>query len=115
MIGFQFENHPTLPVAQDRLDAFNRYIEQKTRELLEIPVIDEPELEKAMELKLQTVRSETKVPLLIDSIKPLAKGSQVPHRHENSLAAKESEARQACKAIEKAAEIPNKNVDTLER
>ncbi len=63
---------PALPVAQDRLDAFNRYIEQKTRELLEIPVIDEHELEKAMEMKLQTVCSETEVPLLIDSIRPLA-------------------------------------------
>lgn len=114
MIGFQFENHPTFPVAQDRLDAFNRYIEQKTRELLEIPVIDEHELEKAMELKLQTVCSETKVPLLLDSIKPLAKSSQVPHRHENSLASKETEAREACKAIGIASDAPDKKIDTLE-
>ena len=33
----------------------------------------------------------------------------------NSLAAKENEARQACKAIERAAEAPDKNTDALER
>lgn len=44
MIGFGFENHPEHPVPQERLDALNRYIEQRVRQLLAIPPVSEKDL-----------------------------------------------------------------------
>ena len=46
MIVFKLKNHPEIPMPEDRFNALNKYIELKTRELLEIPVVDEKELSK---------------------------------------------------------------------
>lgn len=115
MIDFKFENHPSLPVPQDRLDAFNSYIKQKTRELLEIPVIDEQQLEEAMESKLEEVRSETKVPLLAESVKPVIGSRQKHHEQEPvSLGDMVAELREGSEAAARMREVPARNAGPRE-
>lgn len=44
MIGFQFMNHPDYPVSSKRLDALNRFISERVRQLLAIPQADDSQL-----------------------------------------------------------------------
>lgn len=44
MIGFQFENHPQYPVSSKRLDALNRFISTRIRQLLAIAPADDRRL-----------------------------------------------------------------------
>ena len=73
MIGFEFQNHPTYPLPQDRLGALNHYITEKVRELLRIPIVDEHALCKAMEEKFNEIQATTKIPMLLDSVKMIHK------------------------------------------
>ena len=73
MIGFEFQNHPTYPLPQDRLGALNPYITEKVRELLRIPIVDEHALCKAMEEKFDEIQATTKIPMLLDSVKMIHK------------------------------------------
>lgn len=73
MIGFEFQNHPTYPLPQDRLGALNHYITEKVRELLRIPIVDEHVLCKAMEEKFNEIQATTKIPMLLDSVKMIHK------------------------------------------
>ena len=73
MIGFEFQNHPTYPLPQDRLEALNHYITEKVRELLRIPIVDENALCKAMEEKFNEIQATTKIPMLLDSVKMIHK------------------------------------------
>lgn len=41
MIGFQFENHPRYPIADERLEALNHFIAERVRQLIAIPPADE--------------------------------------------------------------------------
>lgn len=73
MIGFEFQNHPTYPLPQDRLGALNHYITEKVRELLRIPIVDEHALCKAMGEKFNEIQATTKIPMLLDSVKIIHK------------------------------------------
>lgn len=44
MIGFQFMNHPDYPVSSKRLDALNRFISERVRQLLAIAPVDDRQL-----------------------------------------------------------------------
>lgn len=44
MIDFRFSNHPVYPVPEKRLEALNRYVSQRVRQLLEINPVDERDL-----------------------------------------------------------------------
>ena len=44
MIGFQFENHPQYPVSSARLDALNRFIAMRIRQLLAIAPVNDRQL-----------------------------------------------------------------------
>lgn len=44
MIGFQFMNHPDCPVSSKRLDALNRFISERVRQLLAIAPVDDCQL-----------------------------------------------------------------------
>ena len=44
MIDFHFCNHPVCPVPEKRLEALNRYVSQRVRQLLEIDPVDERDL-----------------------------------------------------------------------
>ena len=44
MIDFHFSNHPVYPVPEKRLEALNRYVSQRVRQLLEIDPVDERDL-----------------------------------------------------------------------
>ena len=41
MIDFHFSNHPVYPVPEKRLEALNRYVSQRVRQLLEIDPVDD--------------------------------------------------------------------------
>lgn len=73
MIGFEFQNHPTYPLPEDRLEALNHYITEKVRELLRIPIVDEHALCKVMEEKFNEIQATTKIPMLLDSVKMIHK------------------------------------------
>lgn len=62
LIGFQFTNHPSYPVPENRLAALNDYIAARTRELMEIPVADETVLRRNMEKEFEKL--DTPVPIL---------------------------------------------------
>ena len=49
MIGFQFKNHPDYPMSDNRLEALNKYIAGRTKELMNIPVVNDIELRRSME------------------------------------------------------------------
>lgn len=72
MIGFTLKNHPTTPMDEDRFEALNNYLQSKTRELLELPVVNELELSRTMNKTFAAVKEETSIPLLQDKIIPLA-------------------------------------------
>ena len=44
MIGFQFMNHPDYPVSSKRLDALNRFISERVRQLFTIAPVDDCQL-----------------------------------------------------------------------
>lgn len=44
MIGFQFMNHPNYPVSSKRLDALNRFISERVRQLFTIAPVDDCQL-----------------------------------------------------------------------
>lgn len=62
MIGFQFENHPSYPLPEDRLAALNKYVSTRTQELMSIPVVDEASLRRDMEKEYG--RFDAPVPML---------------------------------------------------
>ncbi|WP_434311121.1 hypothetical protein [Hominifimenecus sp. rT4P-3] len=57
LLGFQFQNHPIYPIPSDRLDALNQYIHSRTKELLEIPVIDHRRLISMLHQELEQIKS----------------------------------------------------------
>lgn len=54
MIGFKFENHPVHPVSSKRLDALNRFITERIRQLLAIPPVDDRQLTSSLRDVLPT-------------------------------------------------------------
>lgn len=49
LAGFELRNHPRYPVSEERLEALNAYLAERTRELLMIAVVDEKSLSRKME------------------------------------------------------------------
>lgn len=62
LIGFQFKNHPQYPMDEERLDALNNWIGGRVRDLLSMPVANESELRRDLQLALSRVKE--KIPAL---------------------------------------------------
>lgn len=74
-VAFSFENHPQYPIDEQRLEALNNYIGSKTRELLELPVVNEAELRRDLHHELSNVKSP--IPALeIGALPPVRINSQ---------------------------------------
>lgn len=56
-VGFSFENHPQYPIDEKRLEALNSYIGSKTRQLLDMPVVDEAQLRRDLHQELSKVKA----------------------------------------------------------
>ena len=62
LIGFQFRNHPQYPIDEDRFVALNNWIGGRVRNLLSMPVVNENELRRDLQLALSNVKE--KIPAL---------------------------------------------------
>ena len=75
-IGFQFVNHPRYPIADERLEALNKYLTARTDELLRIPMVSEKNLQKGL---LQSIDQQSE-PIPAVLVSELAKegGMHIP-------------------------------------
>ena len=65
MIGFEFKNHPNYPLDEERISALNTYIQQKTIELLNIPVVSEKVFNQEMRQERERFIEQAATPLYI--------------------------------------------------
>lgn len=62
-VGFEFQNHPTYPMPENRLEALNNYIKARAAELLKIPVVKQQEFVRSLEMSLEQLQ-DTNIALL---------------------------------------------------
>lgn len=62
VLHFQFQDHPQYPVSEERLAALNRYIKNRSAELLKIPVVNETNLRNILKEEARKINGA--VPLL---------------------------------------------------
>lgn len=84
LIGFEFRQHPDYPIDTERLDALNRFISQRTRQLLAIPVVDERSLQRDLEKVLSNIDNPIPIKIANDHFRT-RKPTQTTEKTDPSL------------------------------
>lgn len=69
LIGFTLKNHPQYPVSADRLAALNTFLAERTRELLDIPRVQEQDLADTLRALFNTL-PPLPSSLFVETVKP---------------------------------------------